>query len=121
MANTTVSTQKPGHSKKKKEKMPARSKVLQRRETFVSYMFLLPALIFFVGFVIFPMASGVITSFTNASFQDPKGTAVGFANYIRLFQDKIFLKSAVTYSPPVTQYHRPSSAVFSICRLLPVP
>ena len=95
MANTTVSTQKPGRPKNKKEKMPARSKVLQRRETFVSYMFLLPALIFFVGFVIFPMASGVITSFTNASFSDPKGTAVGFANYIRLFQDKIFLKSAV--------------------------
>ncbi len=53
MANTTVSTQKPGVQKTKK-KMPARSKVLQRRETFVSYMFLLPALIFFVGFVIFP-------------------------------------------------------------------
>ena len=48
MANTTVSTQKPGRPKNKKEKMPARSKVLQRRETFVSYMFLLPALIFFV-------------------------------------------------------------------------
>ena len=43
MANTTVSTQKPRRPKKKKEKMPAR-RCFQRRETFVSYMFLLPAL-----------------------------------------------------------------------------
>ena len=89
MEKTTVSKQKermPG-----KEKAPARSMV----ETMVSYLFLLPALCFFVGFVITPMAMGVITSFTNASFADPKGTFVGFENYIRLFKDKIFLKSAV--------------------------
>lgn len=51
MEKTTVSKQKermPG-----KEKAPARSMVLQRRETMVSYLFLLPALCFFVGFVIF--------------------------------------------------------------------
>ena len=93
MEKTTVSKQKermPG-----KEKAPARSMVLQRRETMVSYLFLLPALCFFVGFVITPMAMGVITSFTNASFANPKGTFVGFENYIRLFKDKIFLKSAV--------------------------
>ena len=93
MEKTTVSKQKerrPG-----KEKAPARSMVLQRRETMVSYLFLLPALCFCVGFVITPMAMGVITSFTNASFADPKGTFVGLENYIRLFKDKIFLKSAV--------------------------
>lgn len=93
MANSTVSTQKDGRPKK--TKVPARSLVLQRRETMVSYLFLLPALFFFVGFVITPMAMGVITSFTNASFADPKGTFVGLDNYIRLFTDKIFLKSAV--------------------------
>ena len=79
----------------KKEKAPARSKVLQRRETLVSYLFLLPALFFFVGFVITPMAMGVITSFTDASFTDPVGKFVGLKNYIRLFQDKIFIKSAI--------------------------
>ena len=79
----------------KKQKAPARSLVLQRRETIVSYLFLLPALFFFVGFVITPMAMGVITSFTDASFTDPVGKFVGFKNYIRLFQDKIFLKSAL--------------------------
>lgn len=93
MANATVSIQKD--RRPKKQKAPARSIVLRRRETMVSYMFLLPALIFFVGFVIVPMAMGVITSFTNANFADPKGTFVGLANYTRLFRDKIFLKSAM--------------------------
>lgn len=90
MASATQNGGRP-----KKYKVPARSMILQRRETVVSYLFLLPALIFFVGFVITPMAMGVVTSFTNASFSDPKGTFVGFANYTRLFKDKIFLKSAV--------------------------
>lgn len=93
MAKATTLAPKGGNSPK--YKAPARSLILQRRETMVSYLFLLPALFFFVGFVITPMAMGVITSFTNANFSDPKGTFVGFDNYIRLFKDKIFLKSAV--------------------------
>ena len=77
-------------------KAPQRSLVLQRRETLVSYLFLLPALFFFVGFVITPMAMGVITSFTDASLANGNhGTFIGFTNYIRLFQDPVFLKSAV--------------------------
>ncbi len=79
----------------RKEKAPARSRALQRRETIVSYLFLLPALFFFVGFVITPMTMGVITSFTDSSFMNPDGKFVGLKNYARLFQDKIFLKSAV--------------------------
>ena len=77
-------------------KAPQRSLVLQRRETLVSYLFLLSALFFFVGFVITPMAMGVITSFTDASLANGNhGTFIGFTNYIRLFQDPVFLKSAV--------------------------
>ena len=77
-------------------KASQRSLVLQRRETLVSYLFLLPALFFFVGFVITPMAMGVITSFTDASLANGNhGTFIGFTNYIRLFQDPVFLKSAV--------------------------
>ena len=69
-------------------KAPQRSLVLQRRETLVSYLFLLPALFFFVGFVITPMAMGVITSFTDASLANGNhGTFIGFTNYIRLFQE----------------------------------
>ena len=77
-------------------KAPRRSLVLQRRETLVSYLFLLPALFFFVGFVITPMAMGVVTSFTDASLANGNhGTFIGLTNYIRLFQDPVFLKSAV--------------------------
>ena len=42
------------------------------------------------------MAMGVITSFTDASLANGNhGTFIGFTNYIRLFQDPVFLKSAV--------------------------
>ena len=77
-------------------KAPKRSLVLQRRETIVSYLFLLPALFFFVGFVLTPMAMGVVTSFTDSNFNnDNTGSHFVFLdNYIRLFKDPIFLKSA---------------------------
>ena len=77
-------------------KAPKRSLVLRRRETIVSYLFLLPALFFFVGFVLTPMAMGVVTSFTNSNFNNVNtGSQFVFLdNYIRLFKDPIFLKSA---------------------------
>lgn len=68
------------------------SKANQRRETIAAYLFLLPALIFFFGFVITPMIMGVYTSFTDSNMGGSK--FVGFQNYIRLFQDKVFLRSA---------------------------
>ena len=72
-----------------------RSLVLQRRETVVSYLFLLPALFFFVGFVITPMVMGILTSFTNASLANGnQGTFIGLGNYVRLFKDPVFWKSA---------------------------
>ncbi len=78
-------------------KVPKRSLVLQRRETIVSYLFLLPALFFFVGFVLTPMAMGVVTSFTDSNFSNVNTGShfVFLDNYIRLFKDPIFLKSAV--------------------------
>ncbi len=38
-------------------------KALVRRETISAYLFLLPALIFFLGFVIVPMILCLVTSF----------------------------------------------------------
>jgi len=62
----------------------------------VSYLFLLPALFFFVGFVITPMIMGVITSFTDASLANSNhGTFIGLKNYVRLFKDPVFRKSAL--------------------------
>ena len=39
------------------------SKALVRRETMAGYAFMLPSLIFFLGFVIYPMVQCVFTSF----------------------------------------------------------
>ena len=66
---------------------PKRSLVLQRRETIVSYLFLLPALFFFVGFVLTPMAMGVVTSFTDSNFNNVNTGApfVLLASYVRRF------------------------------------
>ena len=75
---------------------PKRSLVLQRRETIVSYFSLLPALFFFVGCVLPPMAMGVVTRFTDSNFSNGNTGShfVFLDNYIRLFKDPIFLKSA---------------------------
>ena len=64
---------------------------IRTRETFVSYLFLLPALIFFFMFVIYPVLRGVYTSFFNYTMK--KFEFVGLNNYLRLFQDEHFIKS----------------------------
>lgn len=72
-----------------KNAAPARSHVLARRETFVSYMFLLPCLVFFVGFVIVPMFMCLFTSFFDYTMTD--FNFIGFQNYVEIFQDETFL------------------------------
>lgn len=74
-----------------KNAAPKRSHVLARRETFVSYMFLLPCLVFFLGFVIVPMVMCLFTSFFNYTMTD--FTFVGLKNYVEMFQDETFMKS----------------------------
>lgn len=68
-----------------------RSRVLVRRETISAYLFLLPALIFFVGFVVIPMIMCLVTSFFDYTMTD--FTFVGFGNYVEMFNDKIFIKA----------------------------
>ncbi len=63
------------------------------RETAVSYLFLLPAFLFFVVFVLTPIVQGVWTSLFNYSLKTFE--YVGFGNYRRLFEDEVFLKSVV--------------------------
>ena len=72
----------------------AKSRELQRRETISAYGFLLPSLIFFLGFVIFPMILCVYTSFFDSTMgKDAKDVLIGFSNYIELWKDPIFLRS----------------------------
>ena len=67
--------------------------VKQRRlvmqENFAAYMFLLPFLLFFVGFVIYPMFMCVYTSFFDATM-GREDIFVGFQNYKDLMNDPVF-------------------------------
>ncbi len=66
------------------------SRALVRRETISGYLFMLPCLIFFVGFVIIPMVQCIVTSFFDSTM-NRKDIFIGLGNYIELFHDKIFL------------------------------
>ena len=65
------------------------SKALIRRETIAGYAFMAPSLIFFLGFVIYPMVQCVITSFFDSTM-NREDIFIGFANYSELFQDSVF-------------------------------
>ena len=62
-----------------------------RREAITSYLFLLPALVFFFVFVIFPIGQGIYTSFFNYTMKD--FSWIGFGNYAELLNDQVFMKS----------------------------
>ena len=84
-----------------------RSRVLARKEATAAYLFLLPSLVFFLGFVIYPIVLCVWTSFFDSTM-NAKDVFIGLGNYKELFQDKIFwgaLKNTfiiVVVSVPVT-------------------
>lgn len=66
------------------------SKALVRRETIAGYAFMFPSLIFFLGFVVYPMIQCIYTSFFDSTM-NRDDIFVGLANYKELFQDAIFL------------------------------
>jgi len=69
------------------------SRELARRETISGYLFLLPSLLFFLVFVVYPMIMCVFTSLTDATMADSGGNFVGLTNYLNLFKDPIFIKA----------------------------
>lgn len=73
------------------------TRVLQRRENVSGYLFMLPSLIFFLGFVVIPMVICIITSFTDANMHDKTlfGGFVGFQNFVKLFNDKTFIDALI--------------------------
>ena len=76
-------------------------------ENITSYLFLAPFLLFFVGFVLYPMFMCVYTSFFDATM-GREDIFVGFGNYKALVEDEVFwiaLKNTmviVIVSVPVT-------------------
>ena len=87
------------------KRLTSRRLVLQ--ENVAAYLFMLPFLLFFVGFVLYPMFMCVYTSFFDATM-GRKDVFVGFSNYKELFSDPVFwvaLKNTaiiVVVSVPVT-------------------
>ena len=78
-----------GKPKRAKNERSGMSRALVRRETISGYLFLVPSLIFFVGFVIIPMILCVIYSFLDYNLAGIQGFA-GFKNYARLLNDTVF-------------------------------
>ena len=84
-----------------------RSNNLVLQENVSAYLFLLPFLIFFVGFVLYPMFMCLFTSFFDATM-GRKDIFIGFQNYKELAADPVFwvaLKNTlviVVVSVPVT-------------------
>ena len=71
--------------------MKKTSHKLALRETMVSYMFLAPALLFFIVFVLVPMGMGIFTSLFKYSMTE--FDFIGVDNYVKMFQDAVFLKA----------------------------
>lgn len=65
----------------------------ERRENLIGYAYMAPALVFFLGFVIFPMGMALVTSLTDYSMDS--FNFVGLANYARMLRDRVFGKAMV--------------------------
>ena len=90
MAQKTAQGSAPA-KKAKRSEFSGMSRALVRRETISAYLFLLPSMIFFVGFVLVPMGICLVYSFLKYGLSGVEGFA-GFSNYIRMFQDEVFIK-----------------------------
>ena len=81
-------------------------RAIKRRENIAGYLFMLPSLLFFFGFVIFPMGMCLFNSFFNYTMTD--FSFVALSNYQELIADPIFHKALintiviVVVSVPVT-------------------
>lgn len=64
---------------------------MRRRIDFSGYLFILPALVFFLTFVLYPMIKGVYMSLFR--FRGRNESFVGLNNYINLMTDRVFLQS----------------------------
>ena len=62
------------------------------RRKLLGIIFILPTIIFLAVFIVYPVVSNLVLSFTNAKLVKPEFNFVGFENYIKLFSNKMFLK-----------------------------
>ena len=89
----------------------ALSRANQRRENIAGYLFMLPSLLFFVGFVIFPMGLCLFNSVFNYTMTD--FSFVGLANYKELIADPIF-RTALVNTIVIVVVSVPITCIFSL-------
>ena len=90
MAQNAVATVAKKPKKEKRSQFSGMSKALVRRETISAYLFLLPSLIFFIGFVVIPMIMCVVFSLQEMGLDSSATKFIGFDNYVKMAQDPIF-------------------------------
>lgn len=87
---------------------------LKTQRLLVPYLFLLPGLIFFLVFQLYPLFQGIQMSFFNWSIMPTKpSTFIGLNNYIRAFNDPIFA-TAVTNTITYTLVTVPSQMILAM-------
>ncbi|MBQ4074439.1 MAG: sugar ABC transporter permease [Clostridia bacterium] len=87
-------------------------KAERRRENIAGYLYMAPSLIFFLGFVIFPMGMCLFTSFFDYTMTD--FTFSGFQNYARAFNDSIFTNHALINTIVIVLVSVPVVCLFSL-------
>lgn len=58
-----------------------------------AYILMAPAVLLFVGFVIYPLVRTVILSFYDYGLTDPRLEYIGLQNYMELMEDQVFWRS----------------------------
>ena len=82
-------------------RLSAKNRKLMLRETTTSYLFLLPFLVFFIMFVVYPMFMCVYTSFFDATM-GKEDVFVGLQNYRNLlWKQTINPDGTITYGDPI--------------------
>lgn len=77
-----------------KQRLELYKKQKARRSRLTFFLFILPALLFFVNVVIVPFISGIIYSFTNwDGFSFAGSKFIGLENYVAAFTDDSFIPS----------------------------
>lgn len=63
------------------------------KENLTGYLFIVPQILLFLIFLVYPIVEGIRLSLYKISYQDK--VFIGFENYRRLFSDPVFIKSTI--------------------------
>lgn len=62
------------------------------------YLFVLPALIFYVGFILYPLYSVIRSSFFKINTLSQQSTYIGLQNFVTLFKETVFIRTLLNTS-----------------------